>query len=414
MLPGMPTRSHGPLPTLLQLAVGICLTLGAGLPSTASEEAEATPRLGFLVNTRLLDESDSPGLGTGTALVRIDLDWEEVERTPGAYDWAAQEKTVDALVDAGRTVVLAIGGTNPLYLPEGGLPSPEVGESLQAWVAYVRGAVQQFGDRVAFFQVGDQVGQDPDLEARLEALVIKQASLVVRAEARARNRLYHVVQPALEAGDIEHQRSLWSHDVAAYVDIVPVLLHAEAAEAVPLLSSESLKHPPAVEIWAYAEPERTPQPSEAAVRALADGASAAFFRLPLASREAASLVAWGLILDALLQDGYAPAPLGGLRFDGQRGEVLGRFFSERGFQSLVAYKAGAGAETQPLRLLVDAAVVREVRAIDAAGSLRVDRPSTSRSTASTSGSGAANWNGSNSSTSSTGTRSSGRSSHGFP
>ena len=362
----MPTRSYRPEATLLHLAAGIWLALVAGLPAIASAESGATPRLGFLGEAHRLDSLSAPEGSTSAALVRVDLDWGEVERSPGVYDWSVQGGAIDRLAAAGRTIVLAIGGTNPLYLPRGGLPSPEVGESLPAWVAYVRAAVQRFGDRVAVFQVGDRVGQDPSLEPRLEALVIKQASLAVRAEARARDRVYRVVQPALDADDIEYQRVLWSHDVAAYVDVVPVLVHAQAGEALRRLSSESLQHPPAVEIWAYVERDRIPHPAEAAVRALAQGASAALFRLPRASREAAPLVAWGLTLDSLLRAGFAPAPPGGLRFEGEQGEVLGRFFSERGFESLVVYRAEAGADAERARLLVDAAVVREVRSVDPA------------------------------------------------
>ena len=362
---------------LLQLAAGIWLALVAGLPALASTEPGVGPRLGFLGEAQGAHSLGAPASSASAALVRVDLDWGQVERTPGVYDWSAHEGEVETLAAAGRTIVLAIGGTNPLYLPEGGLPSPEIGDSLPAWVAYVRAAVQRFGDHVALFQVGDRVGQDPSLEARLEALVIKQASLAVRAEARARDRVYRVVQPALEADDIEHQRALWSHDVAAYVDVVPVLLHEQEGEALRLLSSESLQHPPAVELWAYVEPDRIAHPPEAAVRALAQGASAALFRLPRASRDAAPLVAWGRTLDAMLREGFSPAPRGGLRFEGERGEVLGRFFSEHGFESLVIYRAEVGEDEQRARLFVDAAVVREVRSIDPATGearrLRADR-----------------------------------------
>ena len=55
------------------------------------------------------------------------------------------------------------------------------------------------------------------------------------------------------------------------------------------LASESLRHPPAVEIWAYAEPDRVRHPAESAVEALAEGAAAALFRLPRDPREVISL-----------------------------------------------------------------------------------------------------------------------------
>jgi len=360
----MSKRFHVSAASLLQLIAGIWLAWASGVPGIASAEPNATSRLGFLGSIEELEASLATEGAAHSAPVRVDLDWQVVERTPGLYDWTPYDGWVERLAEAGRTIVLVIGGTNSSYLPDGGLPSSNDGESLAAWVAYVRAAVQHFGDQAQIFQVGDRVGQDPELEARLEALVIKQASLAVRAEGRARGRVYRVVQPAVEADDLDYQRALWSQDVAAYVDVVPVLLQSDEPLAIRGFSRESVKYPPAVEVWAYAEAGRVPRPAEAAARSLAQGASTALFRLPRDSRKAGALASWGLTLDKMLRDGFAPAPRTGLRFEGEDREILGRFFNESGFESLVVYTAAREGQESLVRLFVDAAVVREARVVD--------------------------------------------------
>ena len=88
---------------------------------TIADDAPAvTPRLGFLGGAQRVKELGARAETESQALVRVDLDWRRVERTPGVYDWSEDDRTVLRLTEAGRTIVLVIGGANPLYLPEGG------------------------------------------------------------------------------------------------------------------------------------------------------------------------------------------------------------------------------------------------------------------------------------------------------
>jgi hypothetical protein len=77
---------------------------------------------------------------------------------------------------------------------------------------------------------------------------------------------------------------------------------------------------------------------------------------------------WTAALGSVLADGYAPAPVRGLRLQaegptvGDPGRVLGRFFNERDFTSLVVYRSPAVASGAGL--VVDAAQLRDLRVLD--------------------------------------------------
>ena len=91
------------------------------------------PRLGLLL------EPGARGLpraviedGRPAPLARIEVSWERIERIEGAFDWTGVVPTIDSLVAAGYRPVVALVGSNPLYLADGTGPSPLVDGSMDA------------------------------------------------------------------------------------------------------------------------------------------------------------------------------------------------------------------------------------------------------------------------------------------
>jgi len=348
---------------LLQLAAGQVVALSSE-PVGVGAAARSAPRLGFAIDVENVRELGPAPRETDPPLALLPMDWQRIEHDPGRYDWSEHDRAIDALDRAGFELVLSIGGSNAAYLPEGGLPSPTLGNSLPAWVAYVRAVVERYGGRVTTFQVGWRVGRASDPGAELEALVIKQAALAVRAEAESRDRVYRVAQPAVAIDELDRQRDLWAQDLSAYVDIVPVLLSSGNAAALAGFLAESLRHPPAADLWAFADGDRAQDDRAPAAESLAIGAAAAWVRLPDDPLEVDRQFSWGRGFDRLLGQGFTPAPLGGAKLECGDGRILGRFFNETGFESLVVYSVPTETRSEPCVMRLEAAVVREARLVD--------------------------------------------------
>ncbi len=296
--------------------------------------------------------------------VRFEAAWREVEGEAGVYDWSRIAPAVRRARGAGYKVILAVGDS-------GALPVP--GTDLDGWLGFVRSAVRNFGDAVDVFEVWPSGGHEGSaFDLTVYGFMIKQSALAIRAEAAANDFSVRVAQGAIGAGRLERQRALWSADIAAYVDLLPVVVGRRDAGGVRELLRpvvvESLQHPPAPEIWVYVRPSGAGWDGAAtAVAALAAGAAGSLVET---SAEAGEAFGWVAGLQSILGGGYQPAPSGALELSYGDGApqvgaaVLGRFFRATDFTTLVVYRApGLAGEDSP-RLVVDAPVVRNVRVID--------------------------------------------------
>ena len=355
------------------LAGALAGVSGAAPPASIPEELTpgGAPLLGFQLDPAGTIELPSVALDSTARrpLVRLVARWEQVERIPGAYDWTTIGPAIDSALYAGYRPVLALAGSHPHYLPDGGAPSPLVGRSTDAWLEFVRSAARNFVGRVAVFEVGEGGPQADDEDARVQALVLKQSALAIRAEARARGVDVWLAQGALPPDALDWQKALWSRELAAYYDILPVFVEVASdldarASRFREVYEQSLLQAPAPALWAYVrEPSDSWDAPSLAVLALTVGASAAVF-----DPSGPEQVRWTLGLQGTLNAGYVPAALGALRLesagaaDPAGGRVLGRFFHEQDFTTLVVYQAPATAATT--RLIVDSTVVRNARLLD--------------------------------------------------
>lgn len=366
------------LPRLARLALPLLCAASAGTILRAAEPASVrAPALGLIpgigVDATALPEADSPGGGRGP-YVRLTADWARVETDPGVYDWSAFRETAARWRGAGFRVVVCLAGTHPSYLPAGGPPSPTEGKSLDGWVSFARSAVRSLGDTATVFEIGE--APDSVYSAETYAFVLKTTALAIRAEARAAGIETLVAQGSIDVAGLAWQQELWRYDTAAYVDILPVRLaaggSADVASDVERVLLESANHPPASTLWAYVRPAEGAAPREVlggTVRALGGSAAAAFATLEAADGERE--LRWIRALHARLDDGFVPAPLGGLTLRTPGGEaredfrLLGRFLRARDFQTLVVYEApGRGDPAGQARLILDTIDAKEPRVID--------------------------------------------------
>ena len=153
----------------------LVLVFLAGAGATAENPAAADgPRLGFLLDAaRVLDLPRVSAEPDAAPIVRLEARWDQVERVPGAYDWTAIAPAVDTLDRAGYRVVLALTSTHPHYLPDGATVSPLVGDSMQAWLEFLRSAARTLAGRVELFELGKTVAGRSDEAADIQALVLK-------------------------------------------------------------------------------------------------------------------------------------------------------------------------------------------------------------------------------------------------
>jgi len=309
-----------------------------------AQESAPSRALGLDLDPTRLDSLVAADPIVGAPWARLSADWQTVEQAPGVYDWSRIRPAVDQLRGAGYRVALAIDGSHAHYLPDGGAPSPFVDGSLAGWEGFVRSAARTFSGSVEVLEIGQTPGSYGD--ADVHALVLKQSALAAQAEAGARNLKLRIAQGSLGVNGLARQKELWDRDLAAYIDVLPVRLQPGLSidEQIQTLFAESLVHPPAPELWAYVAGDGWDGAGDA-IAALSAGADAAFY-VPTDGEQ----VAWGMGLQAEFAAGYDPAGSDGVSFSGDDGRVLGRFFNESDFRSLVVYSADADTSIDVLGL----------------------------------------------------------------
>ncbi|MCB1914946.1 MAG: hypothetical protein KDG52_04400 [Rhodocyclaceae bacterium] len=89
--------------------------------------------------------------------IRDDLLWSRVERRPGRFERSAEVRELDALIDSsrrqGREVVLILAYGNRAVGVHG---LPRSADERAAFLRYVRWAVEQYKDRVRYFEVWNE------------------------------------------------------------------------------------------------------------------------------------------------------------------------------------------------------------------------------------------------------------------
>lgn len=333
---------------------------------------EATrPTLGVV-----LDVGDSvavPAADSGAALrLRVVA---QQERLKSAAEWNVMSTGVATLSDAGHEIALV--------LDTAGLPDPTDQSAVDSWIEFLREGVRRTAGKVDVIQIQRRV--EVDRAVSDYGYLLKAAVVAVRAEAEAAGAEIRVAQGAIEVDEFSWQRELWGNEIAAYVEILPVVLDVGEPEAIDGVSralNETLRHPPASEVWieVAGSPAREAlgwQREALALEALSLGATVATVALDFDTIEpphASERIAWLHGTARLLSADHAPAPLGTLMVQTAEGEpleggrALARFFDGETFSTLIFYLAPGEPEELPSRqMTLDTSLVRNARVVDLIG-----------------------------------------------
>jgi hypothetical protein len=376
----MQTSRDRSLVTLLALAVLPWVVAGTAMAQPVGDESAPKPAgmaLGITLDAR---RSDPSGIGDDLHGFRLRLvvHWEEIEREVGIYDWSAVEPRIERYAARGAQIVLSLTGTHVDHVATGGFPNPLDGDSVKAWLSFVRDGVARFAGRIEAVEVWDQLHGntiDPDDYA----FVLKSTALAARAEARERGHDIRIAQIPVSADDLEWQRALWERDVAAYTDILPLDLRSEGiddrvASLLKTMMIESLQHPPAAELWVHVRAGTGLGPWLPvidAMRALGTGVPVVLVRPDGDDDLRDRVSAWLAGTHRLIRAGYAPAPLGAVRFEDAAGgslngaRAIASFLAEPQFTTLVFYTAPGQTEEWPQdRMVLSTRFVRNARLFD--------------------------------------------------
>jgi hypothetical protein len=364
-------------------AIGLLVVAAAA----AADEPEAPgPSLGIAVTELAIPDALAARDGAHPIDVRLSAEWSSVETAPGVFDWSSIEPTVTALAARGVRVSLCLRGESPLHPRSSGDRGVPDGAWLTAWTALLRSAVSTLTSRVAVVEVGEH--PEATLDAVSYAFILKSSSLAVKAEAKARGIEVLVAQGAVGSGDLTWQKTLWDNDAAPYVDTLPVTFApgVDVPSAIAAFASEAALHPPAAELRAVVAVDDADDWASfrGAVSALAASSPVAFVTLPTDGDKAERITRAVVHLQPRLGDGYAPAPVGGLRLRNPAGAVtpgatiVGRFLRAKDLATLVVYHAPPGEPPEPQsRLLLDTIDAKDPEVIDlSSGESRKTGPAT--------------------------------------
>jgi len=339
----------------------------------AQEPAPRGPSLGIALSGPNLPEGLAAKDPAHPIDVRIVADWGTVETAPGVFDWSSIEPIVGAVAARGGRIVLALRGDSPAHPRETSPESLPEAAWLDGWTALLRSAVATLGSRLSAVEVGER--PDRSFDPSVYAFILKSSALAIHAEAKERGFAIRIAQGAVSSDALDWQKQLWSHDAAAYVDVLPVAFApgADVAAGVSSFAAEAPLHPPAAELLAIvgsADAADGWASLRDAIRALDASAATALAVFPPDPAEAEEAARALSDLQARLAPGYAPAPRGGLALrlpeggPAEGGGVLGRFLRGEDFATLVIYDAPQGGADQQVRLLLDTANVKNPAVID--------------------------------------------------
>lgn len=93
----------------------------------------------------------------GAAIVRCDLDWTEVEKAPGVWDFSTVDKVFASAEKAGVKVLPVLGKPPKFRRRVEDWKPPYDAEYLSVWRTYVRKMAERYGQRVVAFEIMNEI-----------------------------------------------------------------------------------------------------------------------------------------------------------------------------------------------------------------------------------------------------------------
>ncbi|MGI8511566.1 MAG: beta-galactosidase, partial [Solirubrobacteraceae bacterium] len=128
-------------------------------------DVPAQPASGIHASLRYMDE---PGMkqvmaqmrDAGMAYAREDLSWKEIEVTPGQYDWSWYDVIVSNAARNGLRLIL-IPNNSPVWATGAWNRMPSSGAALDAYIRFIRKAIERYGSGGAFWSSRPDVPKLP-------------------------------------------------------------------------------------------------------------------------------------------------------------------------------------------------------------------------------------------------------------
>jgi hypothetical protein len=176
--------------TASPLAPGLPALLGAlllGLAAPALAQRATVPLRGVNVHN-----AAGPEIGFVDLMnlnrVRIDVNWSDVERVSGVYDWTGIDQAVEAAASRGLGIYANVGSVPPWACRAGSSGDGCVPAGSERWTAFVDAAARRYLGLVEFWGIGNE----PNVRRFWQGDALEYVSLLLQPAALA----IHAADPA--------------------------------------------------------------------------------------------------------------------------------------------------------------------------------------------------------------------------
>ncbi len=153
-------------PLLLGLGLGLSLSCGPAKVIAATRIPE-----GFGVSAHAIDQTDINRIAdAGFRIVRLTMNWDQIETAPGTYDWSKYQQLAAAMQQRGLRPLFILAYGNPLYSPkvsvthngasETRTAAPATPDSLQAYVRWAAQAAIVFAPYHPIWEIWNEPESD--------------------------------------------------------------------------------------------------------------------------------------------------------------------------------------------------------------------------------------------------------------
>ena len=169
----------------------------------------------------------------GCKFVRMDFGWQEIERSPGVYDWSAYDDLCAQLRARGLRAIYILDYVHPAYepkvesrhaiahTPEKHTASPRHAESIAAFARWAAASARHFGKEHVIWEIYNEPNGDfwkPRPNAQeYTALALATAKAIRAAEPSAT-----IIAPAMSGFEWKYMETLLASGVLRYLDAVSV------------------------------------------------------------------------------------------------------------------------------------------------------------------------------------------------
>ena len=202
----------------------------------------------------------------GIKWTRLQLSWDQVEKSKGVYNWGASDTAFEMALQRGITPFISLCGSNKLYCKEaetdarqkelyGISPIPPTADSLamKAWLTFIKKAIERYKEKISYWEIWNEPnhphywGAAPS-GAEYGKLVSATSDVIKSVDSKAK-----IIGGALAGLDPEFTANFLANGVAKKIDILSFHNYAELPEDRIYKAIETWdvinKFNPSLELW---------------------------------------------------------------------------------------------------------------------------------------------------------------------